>query len=145
MKGRRNPFRGFLRRYCKTSDKERNFPENIHHDTDLTDSIAIYKNELNENILQIRVSVPTFDSADREYNSYEKLFLFSKSGKLSGMLVKGGYRISTIDYYEDIRFADDLTAALLQAFGIGLSEKTFRMNMFQVRKVLRILLRKVLS
>lgn len=129
----------------KTSDKERNFPENIHHDTDLTDSIAIYKNELNENILQIRVSVPTFDSADREYYSYEKLFLFSKSGKLWGMLVAGGYRISTIDYYEDIRFADDLTAALLQAFGIGLPKKISQMNMFQAGNVIRNLFRKVLS
>jgi len=61
------------------------------------------------------------------------------------ILVAGGYRISTIDYYEDIRFADDLTAALLQAFGIGLPKKISQMNMFQAGNVIRNLFRKVLS
>ena len=64
------------------------------------------------------MSVPTFDSSDREWDSYRKMFLIPDRGRLRGRLISGGYRIAEILEYEDLRCADDRTKKLLKAVGI---------------------------
>ena len=86
----------------------------LRYDRPVMDSIDIYRNQRNEEILRIYVEVPTFDSGDREWDSYRKLYLFRHEGELWGLLVAGGYRIARIDCYEDIRCADSRTEKMLQ-------------------------------
>ena len=85
----------------------------FEHDHDITDSQRIYKNKAGKRALVVYVSVPTFDSGDREWDSYKKLFLISEKDGMRGFLVSGGYKIAQILAYEDIRYADDKTESLL--------------------------------
>ena len=86
----------------------------LTYDRPVTDSIDIYKNSNNEEILRFYVAVPTFDSGDREWDSYRKLYLFHHENELWGLLVAGGYRIAKIECYEDIRCADSKTERMLK-------------------------------
>ena len=65
--------------------------------------------------------LPIFDSCDREWGSYEKLFLINKGGKVQAVKLTGGYKIGTLYIYEDVRYADSRTQAIwkeLQPSGI---------------------------
>ena len=53
--------------------------------------------------------LPIFDSCDREWGSYEKLFLINKGGKVQAVKLTGGYKIGTLYIYEDVRYADSRT------------------------------------
>ena len=66
----------------------------------------------------IYVSVPVFDSGDREFDSYRKLFLIPGEGKITGVMVCGGYRIAKVLTYRNIRPADDKTEKLLKSTNI---------------------------
>lgn len=87
----------------------------FEYDHDITDSQSIYKNKAGKKALVIYVSVPTFDSADRQWDSYRKLFLIPEEGGMTGFMVSGGYEIAKILAYRDMRYADDKTEKLLDA------------------------------
>jgi len=53
--------------------------------------------------------LPIFDSCDREWGSYKKLFLINKGGKVQAVELTGGYKIGTLYIYEDVRYADSRT------------------------------------
>ncbi len=53
--------------------------------------------------------LPIFDSCDREWGSYEKLFLIRQAGKIRAVELTGGYKIGTLEIYEDVRYADSHT------------------------------------
>ena len=55
-------------------------------------------------------SLPVFDSGDREYGSYQKLYIRKEDGHLVGYEETGGYRIDKISAYRDIRPGDSLSA-----------------------------------
>lgn len=85
----------------------------FEHDHNITDSWMIFKNKAGKSALVIYVSVPTFDSGDREWDSYRKLFLIPEVGGMTGFMVCGGYNIARIIAYKDIRYADEKTESLL--------------------------------
>ena len=86
----------------------------FEHDRDVTDSWRIFRNKAGKKALVIRVSVPTFDFGDREWDSYRKLFLIPEEDGMNGFLVCGGYRIAKVLAYEDVHYADEKTERLLQ-------------------------------
>ena len=53
--------------------------------------------------------LPIFDSCDREWGSYKKLFLINKGEKVQAVELTGGYKIGTLYIYEDVRYADSRT------------------------------------
>lgn len=90
----------------------------FEHDHDVTNSQSVYTNKKGGKSLMIYVSVPTFDSEDREWDSYRKLFLVPEEGIINGFMVSGGYKIAEILSYTDIRFADEKTEKILMTAGI---------------------------
>lgn len=90
----------------------------FEYDHDVTDSWMIYRNKTGLKALVIHVSVPTFDSGDRQWDSYRKLFLIPEGQGMIGFLVYGGYEIAKILAYSDVRCADEKTEKLLKSTGI---------------------------
>lgn len=85
---------------------------------DITDSQQVYKDKNGKKVLRFYVSVPTFDSNDREWDSYRKLFLIPDEDGITGIMVCGGYRIAKVFTYRDIRWADEKTEKLLKSTNI---------------------------
>ena len=46
--------------------------------------------------------IPTFDSADRDYDSDHVLYLIPKNGMFEGLFVCYGYEVSEVYYYPNI-------------------------------------------
>lgn len=86
----------------------------FEYDRDIGDFRSIYKNKSGEKALVIRVSVPTFDSGDREWDSYRKLFLIPKGNEIEGYMVCGGYHIAEVVAYKGICCADKEIKKLLK-------------------------------
>lgn len=105
--------------YREKTDHGKDFKEeSLRFERAFTDAISIYKNRQNAEILRIYVSIPTFDSGDREWDSYRKLYIAPEAGELRGLLIAGGYRIASVQAYHDLRCADERTKKLLEAAGI---------------------------
>lgn len=86
-------------------------------DRRLTDSFRLFHDGDGRPALCIFESIPTFDSSDREWGSYQKLYLLPGEGKLRGILVRGGYKLARVLVYEDIRYGDSSTEKLVESYG----------------------------
>ena len=91
----------------KSREESMNKNQEIFYVKDITDSQQVYKDREGRNVLILYARVPTFDSSDREWDSYRKLYLTSRRKEIIGVLVRGGYRISDISTYRDIQYADE--------------------------------------
>lgn len=85
----------------------------FEYDRDVGNSRSVYKNKAGEKALVICVSVPTFDSGDREWDSYRKLFLIPKGNEIEGYMVCGGYYVAQVVGYKGIYCADKEIKKLL--------------------------------
>lgn len=85
----------------------------FEYDRDIGNSRSIYKNKAGEKALVIHVSVPTFDSGDREWDSYRKLFLIPKENEIECYMVCGGYHVAQVVGYKGIYCTDKEIKELL--------------------------------
>ena len=101
--------------YREKSDMGRQDPMGaLRYERRATDDIAVYRNQAGERVLRIYLEVPTFDSGDREWDSYRKLYVFPHGNQICGVLVAGGYEIAKVEWYEDLRNADELTDKIMK-------------------------------
>ena len=116
---------GDLAFYCreKTRRREACAEKPLRLDRAVTDSVSVCKDEKNENVLRIRVPVPTFDAGDREWDSYRELRIRSEAGRLHALLIAGGYKIASVYSCSDLRCADRQTEALLAELGFIRGER----------------------
>ncbi len=62
--------------------------------------IVIFESSKYKTVLRLSLSIPTFDSADREYDSWHDLFLLQEhNGIIRGVYCTGGYSVSHIEGY----------------------------------------------
>lgn len=73
----------------------------------------IFRDKTGKKALVIHVSVPTFDSGDREWDSYRKLFLIPEANGMTGFMVHGGYKVAKVVAYKGVRCADEKTENLM--------------------------------
>lgn len=85
----------------------------------LGENEALFRSKDGDLTFQIFVDIPTFDSGDREYDSYERLQLRCTPEGMTAYVEHGGYRISSIRRYDGISLADGKTRWMLAALGIG--------------------------
>ena len=83
----------------------------------VSDDVSLYRNRRNDPVLEIYVSIPTFDSGDREWDSYRKVYLFRRMGRRCALVIAGGYSIANIYFYLDFICADSRTKELLESSG----------------------------
>lgn len=66
-------------------------------------NVAIFESAQFKKIVRLSLSVPTFDSGDREYDSWHDLFLLQEhDGIIRAVYCTGGYRIAHIEGYAQV-------------------------------------------
>lgn len=65
----------------------------------LSNRVSIGKDVHGENVLKLYTEIPTFDSSDREWDSYILEFLFFDGKEFHLVVTRGGYRIATLTFY----------------------------------------------
>ena len=59
-----------------------------------------------EKVLRTYTQIPTFDSGDREWDSMELEYLFFDGKHIHLVVMRGGYRIAKLTFYEQLLSAD---------------------------------------
>lgn len=63
-------------------------------------NIALFESTKYRKIVRLSLSIPTFDSGDREYDSWHDLYLLQEhSGIIRAVYCTGGYRIADVKGY----------------------------------------------
>lgn len=66
-------------------------------------NLAVFDSTKYRKILRLSLSIPTFDSGDREYDSWHDLFLLQEqSGLIRAVYCTGGYRIAHVEGYAQV-------------------------------------------
>ena len=73
---------------------------------ELSDSVFIGRDAYGEKVLRIRTGIPTFDDSDREWDSEEDEYLFFDGKDIHLVVMRGGYRIARLTFYEKLLTAD---------------------------------------
>lgn len=68
-------------------------------------------------VLKTYESIPTFDCADREWDSKEVKYLFFDGKNVHLVVMRGGYRIASLTFYENLQSADILLKPLFEKLG----------------------------
>lgn len=90
----------------------------LEYEREVSDHVSVYKNKEGQRAVVVYQPIPTFDSSDREWNSYRKLYLIPIENGVTGLMVVGGYNIAKIDCYTDIRWNDEKTRKLMIQTGV---------------------------
>ena len=83
----------------------------------------IYKNvyltadAYEEKVLRTYKQIPTFDSGDREWDSMELEYLFFDGKHIHLVVMRGGYRIAKLTFYEKLLTADVRMKPLFERLG----------------------------
>lgn len=89
--------------------------------TDDTETIApgvfLGKDRYGGRVLGTRCNIPTFDYADREWDSRVLEFLFLDGANVQLLVVRGGYKIASLTFYENLVSADCRLRPLFERLG----------------------------
>ena len=73
-----------------------------------------YLDENGRIVFSFREGIPTFDSSDREYDSYRMLLIFEENGIMNGIYLRGGYSYAETVEYTGLVCADDITKEMIE-------------------------------
>lgn len=85
---------------------------------DFGNDIRKYQDVFGNPVLRLYLSVPTFDSGDREWDSYKVLYIIEHDGHLSGLYLNGGYHLASVVLYRDMDSGESQTEELFQRAGM---------------------------
>lgn len=83
--------------------------------------VFIGKDSYGEKVLGTRRNIPTFDFSDREWDSREMEFLFYDGANIHLLVVRGGYKIAKLTFYERLLSADSRMKPLFERLGWPMS------------------------
>lgn len=69
-------------------------------------NVFLTEDTYGEKVLRTYVQIPTFDSGDREWDSMELEYLFFDGKHIHLLVMRGGYRIAKLTFYEHLLSAD---------------------------------------
>lgn len=72
----------------------------------LCKNVQITTDTYGQRVLMTCTQIPTFDSGDREWDSKELEFLFFDGKHIHLVLMRGGYRIAKLTFWEELTAAD---------------------------------------
>ena len=70
-----------------------------------------------EKVLRTYTDIPTFDSADREWDSMELEYLFFDGKHIQMVVLRGGYEIASLTFYENLLSADSRMKPVFEILG----------------------------
>lgn len=84
---------------------------------DLSEDVGIAKDAFGEKVLRRYTEVPTFDSGDREWDSEEIEYLMFDGRDIHLIIMRGGYRIARLTFYEKLLTADVRMKPIFEKLG----------------------------
>jgi len=85
-------------------------------------NVQIVTDIYGEKVLKTYTQVPTFDSGDRQWDSKRLEFLFFDGREIHLVLLKGGYQIASLVFYETLLAADSRMKPVFEKLGWTLPE-----------------------
>lgn len=73
-----------------------------------------YLDKNGRTVFSLLERIPTFDSSDREYDSYKMLLIFEENGIMNGIYLRGGYSYAETVEYTGLSCADDITKEMIE-------------------------------
>ena len=83
----------------------------------LSDNVSIARDTFGDMVLRRRTEIPTFDSGDREWDSTELEFLMFDGKDIHLIVLRGGYSIAYLTFYEKLLTADARMKPIFEKLG----------------------------
>lgn len=83
----------------------------------LCNHVGITKDTYGESVLRRYTEIPTFDSSDREWDSEEIEYLMYDGRNINLVVMRGGYRIANLTFYEKLQTADIRMKTIFEKLG----------------------------
>lgn len=84
---------------------------------DLSKDVGIAKDAFGEKVLRRYTEIPTFDSGDREWDSEEIEYLMFDGKDIHLIIMRGGYRIAHLIFFEKLLTADVRMKPIFEKLG----------------------------
>lgn len=84
---------------------------------ELSKNVQIGTDVYGHHVLRTYTQIPTFDSGDREWDSEELEFLMFDGKDMNLIVMRGGYRIASLTFYEKLLSADMRLKPLFEKLG----------------------------
>jgi len=83
----------------------------------LPPNVSIARDTFGEPVLRRYTEIPTFDSSDREWDSAEIEYLMFDGKNVNLVVMRGGYRIANLTFYEKLLTADSRMKPVFEKLG----------------------------
>ena len=84
---------------------------------ELSKNVQIVTDVYGQKVLKCYTQIPTFDSADREWDSKKLEFLMFDGKEIHLIVMRGGYRIASLTFYEKLQTADPRMKPIFEKLG----------------------------
>ena len=83
----------------------------------LSENVSIARDVFGDMVLKRYTKIPTFDSSDREWDSVEIEYLMFDGKDINLIIMRGGYRIAYLTFYEKLLTADARMKPIFEKLG----------------------------
>ena len=84
---------------------------------EISENVFLTADAYGEKVLRTYTSIPTFDSGDREWDSMELEYLFFDGKHIHLLVMRGGYRIAALTFYEKLLLAESRMKPVFEKLG----------------------------
>jgi len=84
---------------------------------EIFENVYLTADAYGEKVLRTYTQIPTFDSGDREWDSMELEYLFYDGKHIHLVVMRGGYRIAKLTFYEKLLTADTRMKPVFEKLG----------------------------
>lgn len=84
---------------------------------EIFENVYLTADAYGEKVLRTYKQIPTFDSGDREWDSTELEYLFFDGKHIHLVVMRGGYRIAKLTFYEKLLTADVRMKPIFEKLG----------------------------
>ena len=84
---------------------------------EIFENVYLTADAYGEKVLRTYKQIPTFDSGDREWDSTELEYLFFDGKHIHLVVMRGGYRIAKLTFYEKLLTADARMKPIFEKLG----------------------------
>ena len=84
---------------------------------EISKNVFLTADAYGEKVLRTYTQIPTFDSGDREWDSMELEYLFFDGKHIHLVVLRGGYRIAKLTFYEQLLSAPSCLRSTFEKLG----------------------------
>lgn len=92
----------------------------------LGDRIAVYEDKYGSRVLYCHSSIPTFDSADREWDSAFDEYIMYDGNAVNLITSREGYKIARLDIYKNLLSVEPKFESYFRQLEFPVNKKIYR-------------------